>query len=370
MPLIEHVKDLYNNLPAPKVSAGAGKALAEDTVGKVVAEDTAGVVGDAVGSGILGTAAKGLGLAGAVYSGYQLGTGIHDKVGFTNVGDVVVAHIEANKHKQDIWNPGTQDSQAYNDAVQRAENRQAKARATTHAPGDPNDLSGPAGFGTANFVSGEQTFPYMVEFENVPTADAPAQVVKVTQQLDSHLDWSTFQLGNFGFGGQTFAIPAGLTSYSVRLDESATLGVWVDILAQFDVATGQLSFTYTSIDPATGDLPVDVLTGFLPPNTANSIGTGFLTYSVLPKSGLPTGTAILAKATVIFDAGLSDESHRIRLNSPTPSMPELRPARSVCPNSWPRSSPSTGQRPTTPAAQVSPATTSMCLTTAECLLHS
>ncbi len=309
LPLIDHVKDLYDNLPAPKVSSGAGQAVAEDTVGKVVAEDTTAAVGDAIGSGLLGTAAKGLGAVGAVYQGYQIGKGFHDKVGYTNVGDVVVAHIEASKHNQDIWNPGTQDSQAYNNAVQHAQDRQAKAKATTHAPGDPNDLSGPAGFGAANFVAPDQTFAYAIEFENIPTADAPAQVVKLTQQLDTHLDWSTFQLGSFGFGGQIFAIPAGLTSYSVRLNESATLGVWVDILAMFDVVTGQLSFTYTSIDPTTGDLPVDVLTGFLPPNTANSVGTGFLTYSVLPKSGLPTGTAIPAKATVIFDAGLSDESH-------------------------------------------------------------
>jgi RHS repeat-associated protein len=183
-----------------------------------------------------------------------------------------------------------------------------QAKAAAHIPGDPNDISGPAGSGIANFVSPAQTFSYVIEFENLPTADAPAQVVTVTQQLDSNLDWNTFQLGGFGFDGQTFDVPGGLAFYQTRVDARATLGIYVDISASFNALTGKLTWTFTSIDPATGDLPADVLTGFLPPDVTDPQGAAFISYSVLPKPGLTTGAVVSAKATVIFDAGLSDQS--------------------------------------------------------------
>ena len=186
--------------------------------------------------------------------------------------------------------------------------------ATQLAPLDPNDLSGPAGFGPQHFVVAGQTFPYLIDFENKATANAPAQVVTVTQQLSANLDWTTFQLGAFGFGGQTFPIPAGLSNYSTRLDERATLGIFVDVSAIFNTLTGQLVWTFTSIDPATGDLPANILTGFLPPDKTDPQGAGFISYTVQPKAGSPTGTVVSAKATVIFDDTLPDQSS---LDTPT-----------------------------------------------------
>ena len=38
---------------------------------------------------------------------------------------------------------------------------------------DPNDLSGPAGFGPQGFLTPDRTLPYRVDFENIPTATAP-----------------------------------------------------------------------------------------------------------------------------------------------------------------------------------------------------
>ena len=182
------------------------------------------------------------------------------------------------------------------------------------SPGDPNDLNGPAGYGAANFVTPTGNFPYQIEFENEPSANAPAQVVEVTEQLDANLDWTTFQLGDFGFGGQTFDVPDGLTFYDTRIDATATVGVYVDVTADFDALTGQLTWTFTSIDPATGDLPADVLTGFLPPDTTDPEGDAFISYSVQPKANLTTNQTISAQADVIFDEGLSDQSS---LETPT-----------------------------------------------------
>ena len=102
-------------------------------------------------------------------------------------------------------------------------------RTVAEAPTDPNFISGPSGYGTPGFVPDGGAFPYTINFENKPSAPAPAQVVEVTQQLDPDLDWSTFQLGDFGFGGQLYAVPAGLKSYQTRIDARSTTGVYVDV---------------------------------------------------------------------------------------------------------------------------------------------
>jgi RHS repeat-associated protein len=179
---------------------------------------------------------------------------------------------------------------------------------TQRTPGDPNDITGPAGFGSAAFVAKDQTFSYTIQFENKPDATAPAQVVRVTEQLDANLDWSTFQLGSFAFGGQVFFVPAGRQTYGTRLDERNTLGIFVDVSAVFDPSTGVLNWTFTSIDPETLDVPGDFLVGFLPPDVNPPSGEALVSYSVQPKVSDTTGTAISAKATIIFDAGLPDQS--------------------------------------------------------------
>ncbi len=177
------------------------------------------------------------------------------------------------------------------------------------APGDPNFISGPAGYGSSGFVPVSAIMPYTIGFENEPSASAPAQVVTVTQQLDPNLDWSTFQLGSFGFSGQLYPVPAGLTSYSTRIDARGTAGVYVDVTAQLDKQTGVVSWTFTSIDPTTLDVPVgNPEKGFLPPDADAVEGQGFVSYTIEPKAADTTGTTINAKATVIFQAGLPGQS--------------------------------------------------------------
>ena len=151
--------------------------------------------------------------------------------------------------------------------------------------------------------------PYRIDFEDEASGTAPAQVVLVTQQLDANLDWSTFQLGDFNISGQTYAVPAGLTSYRTRVDLTSTVGVYVDVNVQFNESTGALTWRFTSLDPATLDIPVgDPEEGFLPPDVAPPEGDVWISYSVEPKGTDTTGTVINAQATVYFNAGLSDQS--------------------------------------------------------------
>jgi hypothetical protein len=203
--------------------------------------------------------------------------------------------------------------------------------------GDPNDIVGPTGYGADGFLSPGQTMPFRIDFENEASATAPPQIVLVTEQLDPNLDWSTFRLGDFSISGVTYAVPAGLTSYSTRLNLVATAGVYLEVSALFDETTGLLTWTFTSLDPVTLDVPVgDPEEGFLPPDVVPPEGDAWISYTVEPKATDVTGTVINAQATVYFNYGLSDQSslatspifNTIDAGAPTSSVASL-PATSL-----------------------------------------
>ncbi|MBE9216279.1 carboxypeptidase regulatory-like domain-containing protein, partial [Plectonema cf. radiosum LEGE 06105] len=167
---------------------------------------------------------------------------------------------------------------------------------------DPNDILGPQGFGQEKWVSYKKALNYTIRFENDPVfATAPAQTVRITQQLDADLDFRTFRLGDFGFGDVFVDVPDNRAFYQNRLDLTEELGIFVDVIAGIDVTTGEIFWEFTSIDPTTGELPIDALTGFLPPNINLSEGEGFVSYSVRPKSTSATGDIIDAEARIVFD---------------------------------------------------------------------
>ncbi|MCL1475466.1 calcium-binding protein [Argonema antarcticum] len=167
---------------------------------------------------------------------------------------------------------------------------------------DPNDIIGPQGFGEEHWVTAADPLAYTIRFENDPVfATAPAQTVRVTQQLDSDLDFRTFRVGDFGFGDTFIDVPDNRAFYQTRLDLTATQGIYVDVAAGIDITKGEAFWEFTSIDPATGEIPADPLRGFLLPNLTPPEGDGFVSYTVRPKSTLATGATIDAQARIIFD---------------------------------------------------------------------
>jgi hypothetical protein len=125
--------------------------------------------------------------------------------------------------------------------------------------------------------------------------------VVVTNLLDPHLDWRTFQLGAFGFGSYRFAIPAGLDVFQQRLDLTADLGLLVDFRASLNRATGLATWQFISLDTRTGLLPEDPFAGFLPPNVTNHIGEGFVSYYVTARANTASGDVVNALAEIVFD---------------------------------------------------------------------
>ncbi len=197
---------------------------------------------------------------------------------------------------------------------------------------DPNNLSGPGGFGPAHVVAGEQTLPYTIAFENDPhKATAPAQEVVVTEALDPNLDWSTFQLGAIQFGATAIQVPTGLQSFASSVSATNVDGtpLRVDISAGLNLQTGVVTWTFRSIDPATGLLPANVLAGFLPVDDSTGRGQAFVNYTIRPKASDPTGTVVSAQATVVFDTNAplntNTASNSIDAGAPTSSV-NLLPA--------------------------------------------
>ncbi len=168
---------------------------------------------------------------------------------------------------------------------------------------DPNSAIGPAGYGTASFVADTSStvLPYRIDFENSPTATAPAQQVTITDQLDPNLNPNSFQLTGIGWGDFNLSIPAGSQTYQATVPMTYN-GETFDVVvsAGINFATDQIYAKFYSIDPTT-QLPPDALTGFLPPEDGTGRGEGYISYSVTPNTGLATGTVIRNVAVISFD---------------------------------------------------------------------
>ncbi|MEW6754631.1 MAG: T9SS type A sorting domain-containing protein [Candidatus Latescibacterota bacterium] len=196
---------------------------------------------------------------------------------------------------------------------------------------DPNDILGPAGHGDARWVGTGRPLIYTIRFENDPRlATAPAQVVVITHPLDGDLDPRTFRLDRFGFGGLTFEVPENTAAYAARLDLRESLGLQVDVAAGIDLRTGQASWSFRSIDPATGRPPVDPLAGFLPVNDSEGSGEGFVSFRVRPAEGARTDARIEAQAQIVFDGNPPLETPAV-FNTLDADRPESRIARLSAP---------------------------------------
>ena len=169
-------------------------------------------------------------------------------------------------------------------------------------PHDPNELDGPEGYGDDRFVSTADRMQYTILFENDPDfASAPASRVEVTYPIPPQQNIASVRLGDFGFGSFVFAVPSNTTAYTKRLDVSDSLGVWVDVTAGIDMANNQIFWYFQSVDPATGFEPSSALMGFLLVNDSLHHGEGYVTFSVLPKTGLATGDTVSVEASIVFD---------------------------------------------------------------------
>ncbi len=169
------------------------------------------------------------------------------------------------------------------------------------SPIDPNDILGPDGFGEQRWLNLKDDLDFTIRFENMATAEAPAQEVIIRQQLDDDLDWKTFRVGDFGWASHYFGPSSSRPNYFRRIDLTATEGFYVDVQVGIDIQTGVVTWRFTTLDPTTGDKPLEALTGFLATNNAEGIGEGFVKYSIRPRPDADTRNIVDSEATIVFD---------------------------------------------------------------------
>jgi len=184
-------------------------------------------------------------------------------------------------------------------------------------PSDPNEKSGPAGLGTQHVVRSGDELSYVIYFENVVTATAPAQEVIVTDYLDPNLDWTTLRVTDIAWGDQSLNLPGDSPVYASRLAVSdyrpgITKTWWVDLNVGMNPLTGRLRWTLRTLDPETGELPVDPLAGFLPPNDATGRGEGHVSFTIRPRADAPVGTSLTNSAGIVFDTNEAIETNQVR----------------------------------------------------------
>ncbi len=172
----------------------------------------------------------------------------------------------------------------------------------TVASFDPNEIVGPRGYTEKNYNFDDIDYPYIIYFENLDDATAPAQEVFVYDTLDvNKYDLSTFEFGNIGFGDTIIYVEPGLQSYTNDIDLRPSKDLILRINGRLDMETAVAGWSFVSLDPATMDLTEDPFGGFLPPNINSPEGEGFVSFSIKLKEGLEHGTVIENKATIIFD---------------------------------------------------------------------
>ncbi len=168
---------------------------------------------------------------------------------------------------------------------------------------DPNYKSGPSGDNSAKaYVRGRSALNYLVGFENEATASLPAVSVVVTDQLDpTKVDLTTLSFGTISFGRNVISLPTGSSNFTTTYTPTGVTTYVVRIQASLNTSTGLLKWTFQTIDPTTGLPPTDPTVGFLPPDVDGIVGQGAVQYSIVPKAGLSSGTAINNSASVVFD---------------------------------------------------------------------
>ena len=283
-------KQLEAGWAAKRAAVALARQLAAATAAETAALEAAAARSAArwaLARGALGYGAKAIGVIGTAYTVWQVSDWVGTQIGETEaVSAGVQSWFSDLDYLTDGWLFGISPS--------------IQLRVPIPHAWDPNDKFGPAGFGIQGYLTGQGSFGYLIDFENVATTSAAAQEVLVTDRLSTNLDWSTFELGTIGFNGVTVAVPAGRQSFTTNVFVHSDPNP-VRVTASLNRSTGLVTWDLQSIDPVTGQLVADPFAGFLPPNTTNHVGEGYVTYSVLPRTNLTSGAMIINQARIVFD---------------------------------------------------------------------
>ena len=127
---------------------------------------------------------------------------------------------------------------------------------------DPNEKVAPAGYGAEGFISSAGRMNYQILFENLPAATAPAWRVIIVDTLSDVFQWETVEFGKTSHEGE---------EYEWKMTREGNILRW------------------------------EIEDIELVPNVNPPEGEGYVTFSVMTKDGLPSGTQLRNRADIIFD---------------------------------------------------------------------
>jgi len=127
---------------------------------------------------------------------------------------------------------------------------------------DPNEIVGPTGFGEQNHIAEIPRMNYTIYFENLKDATAPAYRVQIVDTLSALFNPETMEFAETSHSG---------TDYNWKMERDGNILKW------------------------------DIEGIELPPNATPPAGEGFVRFSVELADGLPSGTVIENRATIVFD---------------------------------------------------------------------
>ncbi|MEM2704751.1 MAG: hypothetical protein QXR45_16520 [Candidatus Bathyarchaeia archaeon] len=168
---------------------------------------------------------------------------------------------------------------------------------------DPNAKAGPEGYGPEGYVSQDSEMVYIIYFENLENATAPAQKVVITDMLDSDLDWESFCWEEASFGGRV--IPPNQEIVELGPD------LQVRISKTIDKINGLATWVFETVNSTTGLPPEDPLVGFLPPNKHPPEGEGWVKYRIKIKPDALHNSEIRNKAVIKFDENPPIETNEV-----------------------------------------------------------
>ncbi len=168
---------------------------------------------------------------------------------------------------------------------------------------DPNEIVGPHGYDTENYISNKNLMNYRVFFENKDSAMAPANDVIILDTLDAKkFDFQTFSFGDVVIADSVYTVQPYAKSFSMLIDLFPRVACIVKVYGNLDTTTGIIKVEFNTLDRYTKEPNDNVDVGFLPPNVANREGEANFSYTLALKAGLPHNAVITNKASIYFDA--------------------------------------------------------------------
>lgn len=181
----------------------------------------------------------------------------------------------------------------------------ADGSAVVVASVDPNEKSGPLGWGEDHWIAVDAApMHYRISCENADSATAPAAQVRMVDTLDLALfDVHSLLYQRLAFADSSVLIneagPRFVREFDLQPEKNAILRLVGDV----DTLSGVLEINWTSLDPETRSLTYDIDAGFLNPNVDAPEGEAYIAFTIdLLPDAVVHESHIENVADIYFDA--------------------------------------------------------------------